>query len=550
MEHGILLVSRTSSDVELLTNLCNTKDPPSILYVCETLEKADVIITSRRINIAIIDIDAFQPLPFWLKMHQGFRILLITKKWDTRNLYFALRLKAEDLLLRPLKQEKLEKAMNDAAQQDAKDYNAIDAIRHVFMYEELGKLTQNHRSLEELNYAFGLSFAQGLFRGILFKIDCDTNVMVVFENNEIRNKLRNVVISYCGQFCHDIVFDYLSDSLMAILNYDTQSKNMLDESFNGMFREAVRQFAQRNDLRLTLCISKEYQDINRLPEIKAEILDARWSRLHTGSGRIIENLSTSADLPNESRYLDQLREKIYKLFDNLDVDAARTEITGFFSLDKTLLGSREARIFIKNLIDHLFLVYAKAIPNTSPMELAAKKHEFIYLVNMTNTFRQMEHMFTLHTTQTLLEIINHINQTYAKPVSEAIQFINLHFCGALSLDLVANEIHVSPTYLSGLFHKETGQTFMDYVNSKKITYAKNELQKGKQNISEIAASLDYNDMRNFSKFFKKHVGITPSAYRAIYYTKATLPGPSPSEKEKPSGHIQRAYGRTDGNPRK
>lgn len=527
--------------MELLTNLCNTREFPSVLYVCETLEKADEIVTSRRINIAIVDIDDFQPLPFWLKMHQGFRILLITKKWDTRNLYLALRFKAEDLLLRPLKRGKLGKAINDAALRDAKDYNAIDASRHVFMYEELDKLAQDHRSLEELNYAFGLNFAHGMFRGILFKIDCNTNVMVMFENNEIRNKLRNVVISYCGHFCYDIVFDYLSDSLMAILNYDTQSKCMLDESFNGMFREAVRQFSQRKDLRLTLCISKEYQDINRLPEIKAEILDARWSRLHTGSGRIIENPSASAGLLNESRYLDQLRERIYKLFDTLDIDSAITEISGFFSLNKTLLGSREARVFIKNLIDHLFQVYAQAIPNTSPMELAAKKHEFIYLVNMTNTFSQMEHMFTLHTTQTLLEIIDHIKQTYAKPVSEAIQFINLHSCGVLSLDLVANEIRVSPTYLSSLFRKETGQTFREYVNSKKITYAKTELQKGVQNISEIAASLDYNDMRNFSKFFKKHVGITPSDYRAIYYTKPTLSEPSTVEKEKPSGHIQRAF---------
>ena len=70
--------------------------------------------------------------------------------------------------------------------------------------------------------------------------------------------------------------------------------------------------------------------------------------------------------------------------------------------------------------------------------------------------------------------------------------------------------NISKSYLSSIFKKETGESFTDYVNRKKIEEAKVLIQRQGLKTYEAAHELGFSDESYFSKLFKKYTGINPS----------------------------------------
>ncbi|MGM9630465.1 response regulator transcription factor [Butyricicoccus sp.] len=102
---------------------------------------------------------------------------------------------------------------------------------------------------------------------------------------------------------------------------------------------------------------------------------------------------------------------------------------------------------------------------------------------------------------------------YSKGVADTIRFIQEHYRENISLTDAANAVHLTTTYLSFVFHKETDITFSEYLQSCRINHAKELLERTNERVREIGALVGYNDNRHFSRIFKKTTGMTPQEYR-------------------------------------
>ena len=83
----------------------------------------------------------------------------------------------------------------------------------------------------------------------------------------------------------------------------------------------------------------------------------------------------------------------------------------------------------------------------------------------------------------------------------------------LSLAKVADEIFITPVYLSKLFKQETGVNFLDFIHKVRIDKAKNYLLDSNIKVYEVSLLVGYSNEKHFSKKFKKYVGKSPSEYR-------------------------------------
>ncbi|MFA6505655.1 MAG: response regulator [Treponemataceae bacterium] len=102
----------------------------------------------------------------------------------------------------------------------------------------------------------------------------------------------------------------------------------------------------------------------------------------------------------------------------------------------------------------------------------------------------------------------------SKPVLMAIKRIEQRYDKPISLTSIADEIGISPPYLSRIFAKETGLGFADYLIQFRIGKAKELIRKGQHlKIYEIAKMVGYPDVKYFSTQFKKVTGIPPLSYR-------------------------------------
>jgi two-component system response regulator YesN len=100
-------------------------------------------------------------------------------------------------------------------------------------------------------------------------------------------------------------------------------------------------------------------------------------------------------------------------------------------------------------------------------------------------------------------------------IHQAIQYAGERLGTDLSVQECAAAVHLSPSYFSNLFKKETGMTFMQHVTGARMEKAKRLLLEGMQ-VQDVTFELGYKDRPYFSELFKKHTGMTPTEFRGKY----------------------------------
>ncbi|QCX33184.1 helix-turn-helix transcriptional regulator [Caloramator sp. E03] len=103
-----------------------------------------------------------------------------------------------------------------------------------------------------------------------------------------------------------------------------------------------------------------------------------------------------------------------------------------------------------------------------------------------------------------------------KPIRVAKQYISKNYKKDITLEDIANEVHLNPVYFSVMFKKEVGMNFSEYLINYRIDIAKELLKNKNYNICQIADMVGYKDSKYFSKLFTKVVGIKPLEYRKLY----------------------------------
>lgn len=99
------------------------------------------------------------------------------------------------------------------------------------------------------------------------------------------------------------------------------------------------------------------------------------------------------------------------------------------------------------------------------------------------------------------------------PVSKAILYLNNHFRESPTLSAVAEVVNHNSTYFSELFHKSTGQSYVQYVNTLKLNYACKLLAFTDQSITGISAASGFRTYSSFAAAFRQAFGCSAYAFR-------------------------------------
>jgi transcriptional regulator GlxA family with amidase domain len=100
-------------------------------------------------------------------------------------------------------------------------------------------------------------------------------------------------------------------------------------------------------------------------------------------------------------------------------------------------------------------------------------------------------------------------------IQKAVRFVNDNYRTDIRRHIVCELADMSPSHFSRIFRKVVGMSYQEYVNSMRITEAKELLSTSPRSVSEIAGYLGFADPTGFGRIFKKLTGHTPSAYRSL-----------------------------------
>ena len=77
----------------------------------------------------------------------------------------------------------------------------------------------------------------------------------------------------------------------------------------------------------------------------------------------------------------------------------------------------------------------------------------------------------------------------------------------------AERLSVTPKHLASVVKTISGRTVTEWINESTIKAITNELRYTQKSVSEIAQEFDFPSLSFFGKYFKKHTGFSPRAYR-------------------------------------
>jgi AraC family transcriptional regulator, transcriptional activator of pobA len=83
----------------------------------------------------------------------------------------------------------------------------------------------------------------------------------------------------------------------------------------------------------------------------------------------------------------------------------------------------------------------------------------------------------------------------------------------LSVKEIATQMNIHPNYLTNIIKTTTGKSASDWIQERTMSDAKAMLLQSTKSVSEIASALGFSDTTNFTKFFRKNSGITPTEFR-------------------------------------
>jgi two-component system response regulator YesN len=107
-----------------------------------------------------------------------------------------------------------------------------------------------------------------------------------------------------------------------------------------------------------------------------------------------------------------------------------------------------------------------------------------------------------------------LDRRYNKYTVKAIESIERHYRRPISLQDIAADLRVHPTYLSKVFKNDTQLTFTEYLNRYRIEKAIELIRTQQYTIKEIYGRVGFNQYTYFFKVFRQVTGVTPSEYES------------------------------------
>lgn len=97
-------------------------------------------------------------------------------------------------------------------------------------------------------------------------------------------------------------------------------------------------------------------------------------------------------------------------------------------------------------------------------------------------------------------------------------FVEENYSRKLTLETIAEEVYMTPSYLSRLYKQKTGENLFDAINQRRMKEAQRYIAYSNKKMWEIASLVGIEDTAYFSRVFKKYTGYSPREYERMERT--------------------------------
>lgn len=181
---------------------------------------------------------------------------------------------------------------------------------------------------------------------------------------------------------------------------------------------------------------------------------------------------------------------------------------GFFTyaVHEALHLSDKEETLVTGIMKNIELEYRSVIDGYSQDVIVS---HIDLLLNYANRFYNRQFLTRKKASHELLASLEEL-------LSDYFNHEKVHELGLPTVQYISDSLHVSPTYLSDMLRKLTGQSTQQHIHNKLIEKAKESLTTTSLSVSEIAYQLGFEYPQSFNKLFKSKVNVSPLAFRQSF----------------------------------
>lgn len=499
-EYGFELTGAYTNPLTALKELPETK--PDLIITDVKMPQMDGLQFSREVKRLLPDTE----------------IVILSGHDNFSFAQMAVRLGAGDYLLKPIKKKDFERMLASASESLRKKQEAqllskqledtmrlnYSILKNNFFQQLLASGSLQQESLRALYRQLGFEFEHSAFvlvKFVIYEIDVADDFMSTIEK---------IISEFIRLFSDTASLEeFYTDEYLYFLLYDFQEIVVPVEEIHRKIQEFACQ-KEAEQIHLLTGFSDMHRGMSRLNIAIAEcddgILTNHKNRTHHRKKQDII-YPEHADLHIPSADIEEFLvavsahdgDKIRKVLDTI-YDAPAISLYRDFGTSITLM------ILLK--MTHIQNKYQ------SPQRFLTPELLNIGYLSAYYPTAQRQKSFIYEKAMMLSKVMQDQEmKSSSKMILSAVQYISSHYTENISLTDVANAIHISKNYLCDLFKKEMQVTFIDYVTNLRIEKAKYLLSHTDKKMYEISQEVGYHDYAYFSQIFKRHTGITLSAYR-------------------------------------
>lgn len=315
--------------------------------------------------------------------------------------------------------------------------------------------------------------------------------------------------------CGPALFEPMSEDRFTAIMKDLEVPRQLYSQLQDYYRQISVSLSQQTFISIITALAENIYGIGAFqlvsPGGKEE---QKWMRAGSGPFQTAESPLLSMELAD--RYYQLERELMYAVSQGDQHRASEAASKLLSSCDLPLFldplrGAKDALLGL-NMLLCIAANHSGIHPvHTQPLRLRGIRlcEE---LVSMDQAPALAQHLVRDY----CQAVREHALKNYSPLIHRVIDLIDLNLSADLRLKSIAVQVNVNASYLSALFAREVGMPLTDYVNQKRIDYAKFLLQSTTLQIKRIVELVGISDVYYFSRLFKKITGETPRKYRETH----------------------------------
>lgn len=112
---------------------------------------------------------------------------------------------------------------------------------------------------------------------------------------------------------------------------------------------------------------------------------------------------------------------------------------------------------------------------------------------------------------------------------EVVRYLRAHYAEPFTVRGLAQQVGVSPNYLSRMFNDEVGESIPEYVTKVRLEHARRLLESTDESVTTISERVGFGSAKYFAQVFRRATGLTPTRYREQARSKGAARGQAGSQ---------------------